>query len=40
MNCYNHSADEYNTAIVKMPNGEVKEIELIIWADYENSDAI
>nr|DAH74624.1 MAG TPA: hypothetical protein [Caudoviricetes sp.] len=23
-----------------MPNGEVKEIELIIWTDYENSDAI
>lgn len=40
MNCYDHSADEYNTAIVKMPDGEVKEIELIIWTDYENSDAI
>ena len=40
MNCNNHSADEYNTAIVKMPDGEVKEIELIIWTDYENSDAI
>ena len=23
-----------------MPNGEVKEIELLIWTDYENSDAI
>ena len=30
----------YKKAIVKMPNGEVKEIELIIWTDYENSDAI
>ena len=27
-------------AIVKMPDGEAKEIGLSSWADYENSDAI
>ena len=30
----------YKKAIVKMPDGEAKEIELSSWADYENSDAI
>ena len=27
----------YKKAIVKMPDGEAKEIELSSWADYENS---
>ena len=40
MKCYDHRADEYKKAIVNMPNGEIKEIELLIWTDYENSDAI
>ena len=30
----------YKKAIVKMPDGEAKKIELSSWADYENSDAI
>lgn len=30
----------YKKAIVKMPDGESKEIELSSWADYADSDAI
>ena len=30
----------YKKAIVKMPNGEAKEVEVRSWADYANSDAI
>lgn len=30
----------YKKAIVKMPNGETKEIEVRSWTDYANSDAI
>lgn len=30
----------YKKAIVKMPDGELKEIELSSWADYTDSDAI
>lgn len=30
----------YKKAIVKMPDGEAKEVEVRSWADYANSDAI
>lgn len=30
----------YKKAIVKMPDGEVKEIEVSSWSDYDDSDAI
>ena len=30
----------YKKAIVKMPDGEVKEIEVRSWSDYDESDAI
>ena len=30
----------YKKAIVKMPNGEAKEVEVRSWSDYANSDAI
>lgn len=43
MNYYKHGVDmahTYKKAIVKMPNGESKEIELVKWEGYADGEGI
>lgn len=37
---YKHGVDTYKKAIVKMSDGESKEIELSEWEEYSDSDGI